>query len=104
MPSSQQSSIHIDDVFFYSIHIDDVFLLIYSIVNLTYLLSFLLQSSSSLSKNDILLEESRRMESIAEAHRDLLRADQLLIKHIQEMDDFEAQSKLDRVKALSGMN
>ena len=44
------------------------------------------------------------MESIAEAHRDLLRADQLLIRHIQEMDDFEAQSKLDRVKALSGMN
>lgn len=43
------------------------------------------------------------MESIAEAHRDLLRADQLLIRHIQEMDDFEAQSKLDRVKALSGM-
>jgi hypothetical protein len=56
-----------------------------------------------LSKNDVLLEESRRMESIAEAHRDLLRADQLLIRHIQEMDDFEAQSKLDRVKALSGM-
>jgi hypothetical protein len=43
------------------------------------------------------------MEGIAEAHRDLLRADQLLIRHIQEMDDFEAQSKLDRVKALSGM-
>jgi hypothetical protein len=56
-----------------------------------------------LSKNDVLLEESRRMEGIAEAHRDLLRADQLLIRHIQEMDDFEAQSKLDRVKALSGM-
>ena len=42
------------------------------------------------------------MEGIAEVHRDLLRVDQQLNKHIQEMDEFEAQSKLDRVKALSG--
>ena len=86
-------------IFFFSIY-QSILLFTLSDLTLPYLsIAFHL----FLSKNDVLLEESRRMEGIAEAHRDLLRADQLLIRHIQEMDDFEAQSKLDRVKALSGM-
>lgn len=50
----------------------------------------------------MLWEEVQRLQGLCEAHRELVKADAALKKHVQEMDDFEEKSKQDRAKALSG--
>jgi hypothetical protein len=42
------------------------------------------------------------LTSISEAHKELLRSDALLAKHVGDMEEFETTSKQDRAKALSG--
>jgi hypothetical protein len=49
-----------------------------------------------------LFEELQRVTGICEAHRELLKNDAALSKHVAEMDEFEERSRMDRAKALSG--
>jgi hypothetical protein len=46
--------------------------------------------------------ELARLTAVADTFRDLQRLDTQLVRHVREMEDFEAASKQDRMKLLSG--
>jgi hypothetical protein len=60
------------------------------------------QTKQTNIQNDALFEELQRVTGICEAHRELLKNDAALSKHVAEMDEFEERSRMDRAKALSG--
>ena len=62
-----------------------------------------LMSGQECFRHTLLLHaECVRLEALQGAHRELIHTDELLTKHIHEMEDFEARSKADRTKLLKG--